>query len=239
MSVFYPYFAYGNYTKPAGRKQDEIKKRLCYNYSIFGGCNMILYLIRHGETDWNKEGKLQGRTDVPLNDEGKQVAEWTRQALADVPFDIVYTSPLQRARMTAEILVGDRKIPIVDDERIIEVGFGLNEGISKSAWDANMRNFFLKTEDYIPAQGGETLEEVLERERKFLQELFENPELEQATILISTHGAALSGLLTIIKQNPIAKFWAGGLHKNCGLSIIEVKKGIPNILNEAIVLYEV
>lgn len=200
---------------------------------------MILYLIRHGETDWNKEGKLQGRTDVALNADGRRVAELTKQALEEVPFDVAFTSPLQRARMTAEILVGNRSIPIIDEERIIEVGFGLNEGSIKQNWDQNMKNFFLKTDQYIPAEGGETIEQVLERERSFLEELFQNQELEDSTILISTHGAALSGLLTIIKQNPIAKFWAGGLHKNCGISIVEVKKGVPKILQEAILLYEV
>lgn len=198
---------------------------------------MKLYFIRHGETDWNKEGKLQGRTDVVLNEEGRKVAELTREALKEVPFDLAFTSPLTRARTTAEIIIGDRTVPIIDEERIIEVGFGLNEGSKKSEWDENMKNFFFHTEQYVPAEGGETIEEVLERERAFLNELFSSENYKDSTILISTHGAALSGLLTVIKNNPVSKFWAGGLHKNCGLTIVEVKEGVPEILQEAIVLY--
>ena len=82
---------------------------------------MIIYIIRHGETDWNVLRKFQGRTDIPLNENGRQVAEWTREGLKEIDFDIVYTSPLRRAKETAQIIVGDRQIPIIEEERIIEM----------------------------------------------------------------------------------------------------------------------
>jgi len=199
---------------------------------------MKIYFIRHGETDWNTEIKLQGRTDISLNENGRKVAKWTRDAMRDIMFDVAFTSPLKRARETAEIILEGRDIPILDEERIIEVAFGTYEGNKKSSWDDNMNNFFLHTDLYVPTEGGETIEEVLKREKEFLDEIFANPKYQESTILISTHGAALSGLLTVIKKNPIEKFWAGGLHKNCGISIVEVKNGIPEIIEEAIVLYE-
>ena len=74
---------------------------------------MIIYIIRHGETDWNVLRKFQGRTDIPLNENGRQVAAWTKEGLKDVAFDLVYTSPLRRAKETAQIIVGDRQIPII------------------------------------------------------------------------------------------------------------------------------
>lgn len=199
---------------------------------------MKVYLIRHGETDWNKEGKLQGRVDIPLNAEGRHVAELTREALQEVPFDVAFTSPLKRAYETAEIILRGRGVPIIKDDRIIEVGFGTYEGKKRKDWDENIKNFFLKSEAYVPLGEGETFEDVLEREGAFLKELFSDSRYQGKTILIATHGAALSGLLTVIKGNSIEKFWAGGLHKNCGISIVEVENAIPKIVEEAIVVYD-
>ena len=65
---------------------------------------MKIYLIRHGETDWNKLRRLQGQADIPLNEFGRQLARETDPALRDVPFDRIYTSPLKRARETAELV---------------------------------------------------------------------------------------------------------------------------------------
>lgn len=199
---------------------------------------MKIYFVRHGETDWNKEGKLQGRTDISLNEKGRKAAELTGEALKDISFDIAFTSPLVRAKETAQIILKNRNVPIIEEERIIEVSFGAYEGWKKSTWDENMKNFFFHSDLYVPAEGGESLERVLRREGEFLHELFTNQEYQNKTILITTHGAALSGLLTVIKENPIAKYWAGGLHKNCGISIVEVEDGTPKILQEAIVLYD-
>ena len=199
---------------------------------------MIVYFIRHGETDWNKDGKLQGRVDIPLNTEGRHVAELTGEALKKVPFDVAFTSPLARACETAEIILRGRKIPIIKDERIIEVGFGTYEGVKRDDWDENIENFFRKSELYVLKGDGETLEGVLEREEAFLQELFGDEKYRDSIVLVSTHGAALSGLLTVIKGNPVAKFWEGGLHQNCGISIVEVKEKEPRILKEAIVVYD-
>ena len=65
----------------------------------------MLYIIRHGRTDWNDRHKLQGHTDIPLNDEGRRMAENAAEEYKDVHFDICYCSPLVRAKETAEILL--------------------------------------------------------------------------------------------------------------------------------------
>ena len=70
----------------------------------------MLYIIRHGKTDWNDRHKLQGRTDVPLNEEGRRMAEEAREAYRDVHFDICFCSPLIRAKETAEILLRGRDV---------------------------------------------------------------------------------------------------------------------------------
>ena len=68
----------------------------------------MLYIMRHGKTDWNAKHKLQGRTDIPLNEEGIQMAEQAKEKYKDVNFDICYCSPLVRAKQTAEIILEGR-----------------------------------------------------------------------------------------------------------------------------------
>ena len=89
---------------------------------------MKLYIIRHGETAWNKKFLLQGQTDIPLNENGRELAQVTARALQMVPFDLCITSPLLRAKETAQIILGSRKIPFLEDARIQEIGFGTYEG---------------------------------------------------------------------------------------------------------------
>ena len=89
---------------------------------------MLIYIVRHGLTEWNKLKKLQGAADVPLAKEGILLAEKTGEALKDVKFDICFTSPLSRARQTAECVLGDRNVPIIPDKRIQEINFGDLEG---------------------------------------------------------------------------------------------------------------
>lgn len=89
-----------------------------------------VYLLRHGLTDWNKLRRVQGSSDIPLNEEGRRVARLTAEGMRDMPIDLVYSSPLKRARETAEIICAGRDVPIVFDERIREIGFGEFEGVT-------------------------------------------------------------------------------------------------------------
>ncbi|MBQ1538156.1 MAG: histidine phosphatase family protein, partial [Ruminococcus sp.] len=70
----------------------------------------MLYIMRHGKTDWNSQHKLQGRTDVPLNEEGRKMAQRAAEEYRGVHFDVCYCSPLSRARETAEILLDGRDV---------------------------------------------------------------------------------------------------------------------------------
>ena len=89
---------------------------------------MKLYLVRHGETDWNKVKKIQGQVDIPLNQFGKHLAEETAEGLHDIPFDLCISSPLSRAYETARIILEGRDVPIITDARIGEMAFGEYEG---------------------------------------------------------------------------------------------------------------
>lgn len=204
---------------------------------------MKLYLIRHGETNWNKLHKLQGQVDIPLNAFGIHLAEETAPALAEIPFSRAFTSPLARARQTAEIILADRDIPITDDARLMEFSFGEYEGMccGKDNWnipDPAFETFFHNPEAYPSAKGGETFEQVTARLKSFLQELMNTPELQDQTILISTHGAALCGLMWLLKgETSLSKYWGNGVHKNCAVSIVEIINEKIRILGENITYY--
>ena len=91
---------------------------------------MRIYIVRHGETDANKKGYAQGWTDDPLNNNGEILARNTGQGMKDIRFDCCISSPLIRARKTAEIILGesDNSVPVSLDDRIIEMNFGRFEG---------------------------------------------------------------------------------------------------------------
>lgn len=203
---------------------------------------MRLYIIRHGETEWNVLRRFQGRSDIPLNDEGRRLARITAEALSEVPFARIYTSPLKRAYETAMIIKGDRDIPVIEEPRIIEIGFGEYEGLccGKEHYnipDPDFMNFFHKPEAYKPPRGAEGIDELKARTADFLQEIVYNKDMEHDTVLVSTHGAALRGLLSNISQVGIEHFWGSGVHKNCAVTIVEVKNGQMVITEEGKTYY--
>ena len=111
---------------------------------ILGGKirRMKLYLVRHGETDWNKVKRIQGQVDIPLNQFGKRLAEETAEGLRDIPFDLCISSPLSRAHETARIILYGKDIPIIKDARIEEMAFGEYEGNAVQEITGNSRRIF-------------------------------------------------------------------------------------------------
>lgn len=206
---------------------------------------MKLYLVRHGETDLNKRHVLQGQTDSELNAYGRELARLTAEGLKDVPFDIAFTSPLRRAKETAQIILGERQIPLKEEPRIQEIGFGDFEGLcylreGGNIPDETFLNFFEKPEEYRTPPNGEPLEAVIRRTGEFLNELLSVKEYADKTILVSTHGCALKAILANVRQAPLAEFWGEGVHKNCAVSILETWGETETslvILEEGILFY--
>lgn len=205
---------------------------------------MKLYLIRHGETDYNKQKKNQGQIDVPLNEYGRELAVKTREGLFNIPFDLCLCSPLGRARETAELVLEGRNVPVIIDERIIEVSFGSYEGRcwDPKAWDEAMPKefqcFFDEPGKYQAPLDGESLETLKRRTGAFLEDICHREEYKDYTILVSTHGAALAGIIANIKELPVERFWGDGCSKNCGVTEILVTDGKPEILVENVTYYE-
>lgn len=176
----------------------------------------MLYIMRHGKTDWNRLHKLQGRTDIPLNAEGRLMAEKASKEYKDLKIDICYCSPLVRAYETAQIVLKDRNIPIITDDRLVEMSFGEYEGIENSLQIPNcpINVIFKDPASYIKSVGGsETFDELFSRTGAFLKEVIEPHLKEEKDILIIGHGAMNASIACQIKNIPIEKFWSMGLEQ--------------------------
>ena len=198
---------------------------------------MKMYIIRHGQTPWNARKCLQGRSDVDLNENGIYLAELTGKALRDVTIDMAFTSPLIRAKHTAQCILAGREVPIIEDERLIEISFGIYEGCCYAEENRQVpqqwiENFFHAPQDYVAAPGGESRDDVEKRTRNFMEDICSRKELQDKTILVSTHGCALRGLLNSIRESNREDYWHGGVSKNCAVSIVTCNRGEKPVLVE-------
>ena len=198
---------------------------------------MFLYVLRHGLTTWNHLHKAQGSADIPLAQEGIDLAIRTGEALKNVKFDICFTSPLTRARQTAKLVLGERDIPVIPDKRIQEIDFGVLEGrIMRvgNSMESDCPEFDLFFQDPLKfprPQNGESIQDVLERTRDFWMEKTTDPSLADKTVLVSSHGCAVRALLQNLYQDP-AHFWHGCVPPNCSINIVEVKNGQAHFIAE-------
>lgn len=203
---------------------------------------MEIYLVRHGETDWNKKRLIQGRADIPLNEYGRSLAKKTGEGLSDVEFAVCYCSPLKRARETADLIVEGREIPVIEDNRLLEMDFGECEG-KCCRWDDwqlpdEFRDFFEAPEKYKTPPEGEGFQQVKDRMEHFLRELRGREELQGSKILVVSHGAALAGMLNVIRRESLEKYWGSGVAKNCGVTIVEDSKEWYSILEDGRIYYD-
>lgn len=147
-----------------------------------------LYIIRHGKTDWNNIGLLQGNTDIGINEEGFLQAKALSNNINLKQIDICLCSPLKRARETADIIVGD-KINIVYDDLLVERSFGDYEGkkidyaLIASQWDYKLND---------SSNNVESIQKCLLRANKFLNKIKEK--YPNKSILIISHGGFIKAL---------------------------------------------
>lgn len=209
---------------------------------------MKIYLMRHGETEYNRVGRLQGQSDIPLNEFGIQLAEKTAEGLKDVHFDAVFSSPLQRALETARIVTGSRKVEVETDERLKEIHFGLGEGArfdeAKRDEAHPVHDFFCRPGCYVPTGEAESFDRVRERGKCFLEEKifpleagFAAEGRESGNVLIVAHGAFNRCILNRIAGIPDSEFWKINL-PNCAVSILSLEGGVLRILEESRIYYE-
>ncbi|MBU5352391.1 histidine phosphatase family protein [Paenibacillus silvae] len=158
---------------------------------------MRIGLVRHGLTDWNAAGRIQGQTDIPLNEEGRKQAERLGRRLQseDYHWDYIVTSGLSRAQETGEILSRLLQVPMLEpDARLKERGFGQIEGLTSEERVAR----FGESWDTLDL-GQEHIADIQARAMAFLQDLWSSH--RQENVLIVTHGALLANLLTALFQD--------------------------------------
>jgi 2,3-bisphosphoglycerate-dependent phosphoglycerate mutase len=146
---------------------------------------LTVYVVRHGQTDWNKDGRIQGGTDNPLNSTGREQAAAMSRLMAEVKVDTVYVSSHQRARQTAEVFQG--RTPIVAMDELRERFFGKFEGANDKdpaiVADWNKRRFTWADD----MEGGETLESQSRRAEAALKTIREKHK-DGGTVVIVGHG---------------------------------------------------
>ena len=191
---------------------------------------MLIYIIRHGETGLNSKGVLQGILDEPLNQSGRDLAVLTGRELTDVHFDQCYSSPLVRARETAEILLREsgNDIPVEIDERIQEMSFGEFEGHRyQEMGEKKGKAFFFDAFSFEGFPGGEDFHQLCARTQDFLKELIARD--DDKTYLVATHGCALRAMLNFLYEDP-GNFWQDQVPYNCCINIIEAKGGEAELI---------
>ena len=177
----------------------------------------MIYIIRHGLTEENRAHLLLGRTDVPLNDIGRQQAAAAREHFANegIRFDRIYTSPLSRAEETARIIAGTEAV-LIKDERLLEMDFRPFEGVSLKNPPAAIVTFF---KDFVhnPApEGMEPLKGLVARLGGFLQSIAQ--EASGKDILVSTHAIAMKAALEYLTPESGGAYWSKYI-ENCAVYV--------------------
>ena len=147
-----------------------------------------LYIVRHGKTSWNEKGLLQGSNDISLNEEGIKQAQELASKLDLSKIDVCISSPLIRAKQTAEILVGN-KLEIIYDELLKERGFGNYEG-KKINFELIGKHWDYRLND--SSNGIESIKDCLDRAKIFLDKI--KKEYSNKNILIISHGGFIKAL---------------------------------------------
>jgi len=175
---------------------------------------MKIYLIRHGETDWNRQGRFQGREDIPLNENGIEQAKKCGQALQGEHFAAIITSPLVRAKKTAEIIadcVGAKKI--IEEERIIERDFSKVSGMTPKEREA----FYTSGQEDDKEPWEDLCKRMMLSITKYAT-LFYNE-----NILMISHGASINSVLSVLSNGVIGT--RKTILKNTCINIIDYENG--------------
>ncbi|MGN1023665.1 MAG: histidine phosphatase family protein [Lachnospiraceae bacterium] len=177
-----------------------------------------IYLLRHGETEWNKRKLFQGQTDIPLDEAGIEQARACRMMAESLhlAFDGVYASPLKRALETTEIVSGLPKEKICTDKRLMEMDFGPIDGTPFDKESPECGLLFQDPDRYVPAAGAESFPALRARLASFFDDLADAP---GERILVGSHGCAIRCMLVNFGYLKLADIWQQHI-PNC--TLIEV-----------------
>ncbi len=168
-----------------------------------------IFLIRHGETDWNQTHRFQGRIDIPLNEEGKNQAHALALALKDEPLIAIFSSPLVRATETARLIKEYHpSTPLFEEQGLTEMDLGEFDGMEAEYWAAHFQNFFKKWRSNPAAfrmPGGESLQEVQMRAINTLERITKLYPSE-GSLLFCSHNFVNRTILCFASGIPLDRF---------------------------------
>lgn len=195
----------------------------------------MLYLVRHGQTEFNTQLRIQGNCDSPLTPQGMAEAEKLAQGLADIDFKQIYTSPLGRAVQTAKILKGGRDIDLSLLDGLKEMNFGRWEQKTKGDIPPeeleNFMNFFKAPEKYRPLAGAQSYEDMFDRVRQVGQDLL--AEAKDQDILVVSHGVWIKSFYCLFQDLGISQMWADPFIKNTSLTLVDAGQAKPRFIKVA------
>ncbi len=205
---------------------------------------MLIYIVRHGETCSNVEGRLQGWSDDALNENGIKLAEITGQKMRGINFDYCISSPLRRAKETADIILyesGNTSTPIVFDDRLKEINMGKWEQKKfrpeeREVDEKEIKLFFTAPFKFSGFPNGENTYQVCNRTQELLTEIIGRN--DRYTYLLSTHGFSMRAMLNMFYDDP-SDFWHGHVPYNCAVNIIHVLNGEAMLIAEDKIYYDI
>lgn len=180
------------------------------------------FLVRHGETEWNRVGRAQGQADPPLNQEGREQAEAVAARLAPVAFEAAYSSDQRRAAETALPVMRGRDTPIVRRRDLREKSFGEWEGMTyedlQLRYPAMLEELFDERPAFAPP-GGESDLELFARAAGAAARIAGRHAGTDGNILVVSHGGTLRAMMVSMLGLPVESMWRLRL-SNAGLSVI-------------------
>ena len=186
-----------------------------------------LLLVRHGETDWNRQGRFQGQIDIPLNSNGLAQAEAARAFLADVPIQRAYTSSMARPRQTAEVILASHPgVPLVSSRGLMEIGHGLWEGCLEKeiaeGWPQLLADW-KRAPHTVQMPDGETIQEVWDRSLATWNRIVASLDPAE-TALVVAHDAVNKTILCALLGLTPADIWSVK-QGNGGVTVIDYPDG--------------
>lgn len=185
-----------------------------------------LYIVRHGETEYNVQKRMQGSIDSPLTERGKAHAKDLRNHLQGVRFDKIYSSPSERACKTAEIIRGEAVIPIQIENEFREMNLVHWEGKSREELTAlypEEHDRFWDSPHLHQLEGGDTFQEVQERAVAMLYKLIH--ENKNGNILIVTHSVVILTISLFFRQLPIERLWEPPYIHDTSVTLLAAEQG--------------
>ncbi len=186
---------------------------------------MELHLIRHGQTDWNEERRVQGQSESQLTALGVEQARSLAQRIADLHLDIVYCSSSLRTRQTAEHLFADRDIAIRYLDSLREIALGPWEGTlydDLQASDPDSYRHFWEEPHLFAVDGAETFYQLQDRAVAAVHQLAD--EHPGKRVAVVSHGALIKTVLAHTESLPMSQLWRPPLMHNCAHSVIEFRR---------------